>query len=41
MFFGIPIIIIIIIIIITIFQELGLLACSGFGTYFSETYESI
>jgi hypothetical protein len=32
---------IIIIIIIIIFQGLGLLACSGIRTYFSETYESI
>jgi hypothetical protein len=33
--------IIIWIIIIINFQVLGLLACSGFRTYFSETYESI
>jgi hypothetical protein len=30
-----------IIIVVVVFQGLGLLACSGFRTYFSETYESI
>jgi hypothetical protein len=37
----IPWIRIIVIIIISLFQGLGLLSCSGFRTYFSETYESI
>jgi hypothetical protein len=31
----------VILLLFIVFQELGLLACSGFRTYFSETYESI
>jgi hypothetical protein len=38
---GENVIVIVIVIVVVVFQGLGLLACSSFRIYFSETYESI